>query len=1498
MMSPFLSYTKQNELVIEFIGEINFSVWATWYSEIQNKIIEATEETICINFKKCKTCISISFVSLFLSLIRKQVSGCKIKIELYKDSGEYDATIYWIFANMGIFDLCIKYGIEVIVDESCIINSEKNNCLLQISSDVLVPLIIVNTKEIQNIYTYIKELVELRIRNFECEESTRVKIENILFETVDNIRKHAYPGFEDAFAGVYIQKKDGLLGKELRIDQKRELLNKIKKDYGNNYDGIDLDYLQQKQTYYEIIIMDEGVGITNTLEIKNIDGQYTKYPFLQSFKRTLIEGERKKYIKQEEKSHYSGLNLVFKLLAEKSDYIYGKEKDLYVYAQCGRSKPNIFHNLHQNVENTYRGLMWIFHIGEEPTTINEYYSYQPKVIRNETLLRIYEEKEKISYDEFGTIGIWDERKQIGSINNLFYDRKLSFEKAIEYIWLIEGHYGKNAIIKEIENKMSSIKNENTTLLIADVFDTDMMIFYMALHNTNLKNVKCNKIIIISKTLRSAIFERKKNGVFYYEKSLAIKFYKEKISNKLEDSIVQVFRFLRKYDSSIWWSKVLQSEKNIYWIKRGRIKWEQFILKYYINLEMMLENNDLFELVQYSLERVKGLSGKFGEFKDTDIIMKKVCIAANQNKKSKGLEYSRIYVESVYVSGKTDQILNLRNMDIKLCLFQTEYLWENENNTKNVAHIFIWPVEEILARYVKSDENLLERKHNTHTIQVAVSKDASADIIEKKKNSNYKKDYYDVLYDMSYIYDGFVKLGHFNYHSNHDIFAFNIIAILKMGFYEKNGPFLFLLRKFVNCLGKKAYDILKSEWKKVFGEVENLVETSSIVVYRSHYYTDYIIKLLYQCFEENYDSMWNLVIPLDSIEEKNYMNPLTISDIQYQYIEDTVEKNSIDKKCRVAIWDSMITTGQTSRDIKNIFDSILIGKDIELVIDYIYLFDCENMQYERNNRINFEAYYRVDIPRIGRKKSCLFCRLIENMSKYINIFISTLAKQRILRWIEIWRPISPLYAKNNLGFSNSKVENWKILWKEIGINTNIEYCDFYTLATQLVEIGYTNRDKEFLYDICTKEELFSVEQKIQLLEIQLLLFSTDENYKLYYKVIRKLIKYMNQLEVTSNATALAAMLIISGDKEAVYAIFKEMSEKGADLNNEDILIMFAILCYNDRRLQKTRLYEQVNYLLDFKKYDLNLLKELHSQIYNVHGVWHGTYFEQLTKPYGSAEKLINGCNATYNSFSYVANIISRINPLAIHSERVSKVGTETLVKNLRECISQQSKKLDDIKRHIKDDWHTLPQNYVDELENTVNKLKEFHATLFIPYGIEEKRCGKPLTERVENVLKDIGESYKIDMPQKNIISKIENLQKEGLYSFWDKEKNEVYSICIEQYQASFTPKVREIWYVWDKRMEEEFKFLISDIRHCGGELEQRSFGKVNMIISFEFSEKSAKIILNTISTIDHNEIVKRLEEKSRYQREIIQRNGATIDYSSSMNGDKFLLTTILEIQAVC
>lgn len=1440
-----------NLLELKICGAIDTEVWCNNIGKIQTEINSFKGLAIVVDFSLCTSSVPVFITALFLYLVN---SKKKVAIKMPSKNNE----CYRLLNRLNICELCEEHGFEL---------SDDNNFFVSDRNDAVLYIFDVDTEDTQAIMVRLFTKIDIQQDGNQLFD----KIRNILFETINNIREHAYENEEWKIGAICISKCKGLQ----RINQDK-IIDAV---FENSNKG----YYYRNEYFYEICVVDAGIGVSSSLSIKTNTGDEVKYPFSQSMIRTFLHGERS--VQKEYKSYYSGLKMIHGLLSEKNDYIYAREKDEFVSMLCADNS-----DLNRNLcakDSKLKGVQWVFQLGIGDNNHGDTVFAKP--IKNKVevleLLKMISVSNCIDNSILEVTNIIDERENIKCVRHDISAKN----KLKNIIWLMDKVYSKNKIYRQISDYLETYEGSN--LLIGDVNDRMLTTIYYAIQKTALgKKTKFNNIIVVTHSFQIQVFV-KHSDLFEYSPCEV-----EKYCNSIQDnpfvSFKAYIKFLINWDSILFWKTLFSKENKDRLLINGSIHWGEYTLDYYLNMEMILLERDLYAIIKNSLSRIGECVNGEIYYKSTDSIMKRLCIDLNAQKID-FMDNNNLYVESVYVTGKTDQMIELEDNDKKICIFKNVYLKGNGMIPHpDIVSLFLWPNRELIIENVNDNKVEMYRQF----VGSAATKKSELDYgklieISRSKDNICRKDK-ETKDDIRELRGDFVKIGHFNYHNNHDLFSINQKKILRIDYYKRSKTFIFLLIEFIEATGIDYNNYLKQEWKVVVDKYyrkENKKIPAGLLVYRVHYYTSFVFDKIAECFLPNKLDVFNRVIPLDQMAEKSDNISFHVSEIVLENLQSLIEENAKNNNLvKITLFDTYSTTGKTLNDMEAIVN-FAINKSkaihsVEKIINKVVLIDCEKNDYEYTN--NVKAYYHFEIPRLGTKNSCPLCFALKNANESKGFLYSEKARKRIDEWIKIWRAVSPIYEINYMTY------NIERLISDTEEDVTVELL-------RLIEQTRLSNNRNYIYNYCSDKEM-SAEKKVLFLTFQIMFFPPEDSYKDYNKTYSMLISEMNRIKKSDMITALAAIICLGMNKKTVELCIREIEEREEYLVNEDIKILFAIYFSKYSYLNKYNLYNTINSLTRFDKNDnMDLLKRFHSQLYNENGDVHSTRIEKLMKPFGDWEDLYNHCDSVYYSLEAMEKIINNINPLLVrtNASKVDARGELHLVKDKAlDAINTGKMMVLGFKDTVQNEKREeLSGDEKEEIEQKVlNPLLEYHRKLFVPCGKRDGNIGQPILSEIilamnEAVIQSCINN-KIPIPEHYT---------DRMVTYYD--KNNKFECFVENNNdAKVSDIKRDVWYVWNQYAFEELMYLISDVRHSKGKIEHRTYdNRLAMYINYIIDDDAIRIKLHSMSEKSASEIEEKVNEKHRYQRSIIENYGIYINYESEKKAnDLYELTTTIKLSAMC
>lgn len=1344
----------------------------------------------------------------------------------------------------------------------------------------------------EKIMSQIEEEILYRLKNTVSLQTYYIletQIYNIISELIENVDKHAYRPGRQKWFGLYIRKRYGAVknyGKETA--QYSEIANREK----NNCPALDNQVALDSEAFLESFFVDIGMGMKGSLQeyYKSEIKRKYKYPIRELFYKVLKEGLRKN--DSASLTPYGGLHFICRILKESNGYIWCNEGKEWVGSHSSdlltKNNETTKAALTDNKDNAQnKGLSWCFRIPYSDiikckNTIA--YAWEDQINQHpvfkvfQTIDRSLNVNRTVCVDDRynkcilmnGEPREWEE-----NLRSVLENKVSLCGRADSYVWFPKDYYSKNAIISRLKEIVGDIivkiapALEDISIVIGEIDSNELISFYYALNNISLNvlgTFNIVKVLLVTKTWE-VVCLCKKDNCLYINRDISRKYnaYNSNNSAKLHDCIGEYAKFIRKYDSYLFWKYIKQNQNEKIFINAD-ISWNsQITIKGYLDFERLYLYAELYELLKNSLKRTSGfVPNSEVEYKSIDFASARICQDINANNIYSDLkETSIINVGGACASGYTRESYYKENrVDINIIFFAHECF---DKVIKDTAFLFVWPSRDFFSDFIQ-EERRYYRLGKTNLI-TPNSNEMLIDVKNVYKNAVRNKR--ETYTDFQQKYPRFIKYGHYRTDRHHYLIGFDLVTYIKYSSIKKEGAFVFILWKIVNYLSNGDNEIYESlndvEWKKVLKNYRGKEDIGhgELVVYHSNTFTEYIFKLVREILP---DFLMERIIPINIIEIQPKGAPVTFSPFTFELLREYFRNDNVQG---ILYIDSSFSTGRKMIEIEN----ILLSSGCQRV-SFLSVFDMRRL---RNEDLKNYSYWKVNVPRLDDGSQCIFCstlRLIENFCNSVDSKMNA----RIQEWIYNWKCLSIVNTINGHGIENIS-----------GFQYNVDGISIYDsnslniFAAEKICESYSN---DYVYKFISGKTDLSIYLKLQLICTQICLYGNQSSRQLQLSLLSELVGNMAKSNIVNSYTSLAGLVLVSQSDMLIYELLNEilyenkkakiLSIKKYLLNSEniDLVIAFTYFVKNSYMVdQLLNGYEKTypgNYKLMplinshlLPEKDLKLLsKEFEGLLINEQGHRHNTNIQKLILEH------VTDVQAFKERCQNVRNDLQRLYELSKHFP-VALASSREIQDNIRRDIGVDIEKVKllmiyDEERYEKEEKEGRKSNQIiisEELKEALLKCKSgFESILeeyFITYSDKTIEYFKKAVIECERKY-----SKKIKL---NVVNGV--LQK-------DFHK----------------------WYYWNRGIESEFKYFIENLEHCtrpvinGGEIYmdidiQFEFNQI-MIRFLSWSEKIADLVKNEFMS------------KNRLSKEQALAFDVIFDFDDkerSENGE-FLLETKMSIPA--
>lgn len=1260
-------------------------------------------------------------------------------------------------------------------------------------SIIILPATFCDLNSVQNINEYVEDLLQ-QLNNLNVvindrikEDEFKIKLQNILVELTDNSLKYAYNDFEHCFAGIKID----YCKTEIKDWQNR---NKI-----DNKRFSDEVFLSPK-----IIInyVDLGTGIVNSYKKRYNFKTISKRPLREITKRAYFYNNINDF--RNGRTNICGLQYIGKMLENDNNYITiysdGEAIGTYLKNDDAVNLHSAFLISDYNIEKPLMGLTYSIYI--ETSSKKTFEWNKQNVLSYNTVFNNLTKLKNIQINVKDFRNIFKKYTMNGEINEKCLKGEQVINNNLEILFIFMNRItSKNMVLKLIKKALNV---EAKTLIICDVNETELELFEYSLKNTssNLFSNRINNIYVVTKTLSLIEF---KTENFKFRKSINPSF---EAFNKKYNYLYNI----KYYESFVLTHLQENNSFGQHMITNGEIIWNDAItLKGYINFDILTSSPYIFEFLKFNLIRyISALN--FPKLVPLDNMVTRLADEINSEyflSKKKDI----LYLGSVYVSGTTYN-LNTESNDKTLHFF-------NRNKTEKMMSVFMTP-----------EKLLTENVSNGKYIRIGKSyKIINVNNINKQINSRCflsKKETYS-LFDSNY-YNPFI-INHTSFYGSHYLLNFSLEQI-----YNNKSSKLFDFIRSVILYSLGHYFNISTKYNNYFNELKN----SCAIVYLSHHFTDKIVD-----DQIKNDSQYEkFIIGLNHINLFRQEQCLEFSNVYSEYIKELINNFKVkcpDKEIKFIIFDTIISSGRTRKEIKSYLQSLGATRII-----FVSIIDSQEQRY--NKSINNYSFMNVPFPRIGTRSSCQICEAIETQKLFMENIISTKMRNTV-------QEICDNLECRDLIISRSKINNFtieKFFSKDIVLKESQYYVENDIIINKIVTLYLFISDQirqlnDFgIFDNFLDSKIFLLDKNSTALFISL--FIADFYNQCYVKLKEKTILILLNIlgDISNNYIFSLSYILLSKYKSDVINILKKYglkSFKQSDKANVLLLYLFFYPTGIDNLFIKnedTRLYLILSNAILGGNYKIDIYKQFHCQLVNVNGDVHNSPLKNLA----------SFSNENNDVDDYYIN--SGLSSLELLKNSLCSPTIE-----FDSLYGNSDNKKQEYKKLIEKIEHVLSQDLLNSGFNLRKKANEIfedamkiHSYLFLPLGIsKDKTTSNTLINRLISIVKDYNDE-----------------QDENIVKF-------MYDYTI----PSPTHGAKELYYIFNNILSDEIKYCLDNIkkyyvknRTAEKYIDAKSneyFGVLGLDIKEEFI--TLEITNGLVAPISN------VQFKLRYQKEELKNLGVTI-----------------------
>jgi len=1368
--------------------------------------------------------------------------------------------------------------------------------------------VVLNINELEISKTSVDDYVKENISNIRHRLENKIKNSNInqvqnrielfLKETIENVKEHAYSKeSKSKLIGIYIRYRIGLTNNSLSKEYEIKLRRAFNKESSKAI-RLTKKFAETKNGFVEIFVIDAGMGIT-----ENYFFGKNKKLFRNAWRETIGLGRRSNISDSQKQTNFGGLYSLSRIC--QGYYLLARDNNEWI----GDTLPIVGDNEKFHANRSYKtidskinikGLALLARISWNEVSDNVKHWSQ---LENDNFdeIKLYKQtlsesrdvyikyyKHQFNQLELKPFFIIDKRVNSERLD-LQFDY-LNNKKAYDFAFYLPIEDDtKNHIHSEIINKYSKLNNNIKSIIIGEITVWEASVYQFALEEANYPDQffeKINRIILVTKRMSALVLEKNhKHRTFISDKKKSDEFIKSDFKDKFmpDRSLKNYSEWIKTHDSMLFWQHVKKVNLNQEYFLYEKIDWyqgnEDIGLNGYLNFAKTLTDPFCVKIYENVIERTLCLANENGcNYESIDVLTTK--IATQFNSKFYNIlksNYTKILLGSVYVSGYSERSTEIKNInkesDFKIHFFYNQSI-KNKEIKKDVLQLLLWPMKgeswfkENIG--IESLQKKFERVGSSHVIAPGGWKYFP---IPRYKPYNKKDKMFinefdmknpDIIYKSVYKQNPFltyedwqgkkgpvISIGHIDYENNHDLFKIDIPYIVGESILMGTGISHFLIGEFLYALGGTEKDILDQNNTRLINGVKDYIEEeyfnekkeNSIIVYPYHFNNEHIISLIKRSIDKKYHDRFFALFPLSKERSTSSFltSPLTIEAIKKKIVTLTDSENrSVD----AILFDDAIISGKTRKEIKHLLYNIGVSK-----IKTISIIERRRLPFSTSNPNSSKAFWRLDIPKLGKAENCYICSSISILKNFKNDVVSENVLERINTIQNYWNSSTP-YNLKAIKLPPSKLNKDKTsIRKKFSVFYDKENDSYLQCGGEnnLIEIynslGLTIYSSELHTMTSTDKTVIKFaedhsiinEAKIELISCYLILFSNEINNVVREQLISKLFIITDKFEPSNySSLALIALLNQGRDKlEILYNVVKDPQQSEIDVSNFDMLILCSYLAINSNSKFST----SKRSLRLLKKYKLlkDLYKQFHSEIYNDYGAIHDTPLQLMNK-----SEYLGAKSIAYEAQDSCDKLLFLIKEIPVwHSRQYQKnfyQKTESLV-NL----------ITSFKRKILPNSNT--RDYInqiqEDLKNIFEGLKPLHFGFFARLGKDNGQ----LTFR--NHISELLRGHEIKKDSKGIgirLNEYINISSE----FIDLEEGMV-----------------KKWIVFDKNIKNFITQVLSNVRHSYIKIKDpyneneilTSFGWLNI----EYCKDRVELKLTNSSKNSSREVEEKMNSKTKQAR---------------------------------
>lgn len=1511
-ISPqFRAFVDAEELKIVIDRSLRDLSWGAHFGAIQRALRRQTFngrpfKKLMYDFSRCTWADPLPLLYSLLSAAEFSDAGGIVRIRIPEPSNDSDRFLKFI-SKEGFLRWFGKVsegrlddGRQVIGEQQIRRYAESGVELAYVDS-TLLPVHLLKARSHEEVRIWLKQQVEMlgdtlvvKVPGWAVEDAL-YRLRVFLLETLYNVVDHAY-GRNVGYAAIYARYRRGLVGAS---SEHRKAVRDALSRESTICPRLPKDFLETKEGCLEATVADAGVGFSKTLSslLVNNKGQRPRYPFREACRLVFYEGERSRTTARA--TRYGGLHLLNYLLGENGDFLRGHDEDEWVGTSLPlkRETADIGGDAfgRDNCGAPVTGLSWTCRISWLSATDTDadgagsWRRWKAEAAANPIL----EELKSHEFDQrrFGNVLIDDKRfahQQQGRI--LAHPRGAQSN----YLLLPPPGLAKNDILKMVTDIGERVPADSKiSLVIGDIPCHEAMTYSAALDRFGVASrtrwpSRFSRVTLVSQqfSVFALAYSAPENRLVQ-SPEVADRFLAASPEDGMDPSVNlrHYAQLLRYQDSRVFWQHLLTLHKTDDTYVSGNVKWTSTLeIKGYLDFSQTLADEFFRQFYKWLLQRIPSLTPACRcRLIPMDSQVRVLALDFNSTVSPRlpsrtGDDKIVIHLGSVQVTGFTQSISPSTNGPTKEIVV---HFFRHPDATVECAHLLLWLKPDYLRKLIAPRPEIDYCRVGTTSAIAPASWDRfQLPRYDESGNSIYgrrPKDTYDDWQDTSPC---IMKIGHWQYESNHDVLTVNLWSSLRYSLVTWGGLACFLMRNFFHALGIVAERDarLTADGRLWF---ENAAKHLSpqlpkvdLIVYPSHPNTHATIECLLKSLTPEQQGN---IMALGPLRTNRTGSALLVSPLVTQRISGLLAASEFK---RVLLFDDALISGRTSSELKH----LLYSWGAKQVYTMVML-ERRRLPDRVVDTETTLAYWRLDVPVAGHELTCPVCIALDKATGFANELVSNTSRARISNWQNEWKVASPLTEWSDHGLTpvaismqsgqqkyGTRKPDSVLLTRSSGLAAYA--CELHTMAF---------RD-DYASVILNQESELPPPAKIELIVSQLLLFNNEFTPDIRHNLLVNLFQSLESCTESDKHTSLAALVFFLQDKDTLSRLAQALLDGGKldhVASNDDLAVALAYVAH------LLKLGSDIGeFACDALKAAVQQLKH-DEDVASLYDCFHLEIQSEFGYPHARplakflAEPLydpVPQITEVLYSIDQLRHVIGEIKPDLPRAIAFQENNSKDLLDDVVRSLSETYKVVEPLRR-LRDDSHMAEAK--TQVRTLNEKLKKLHERLFHPLAIERVNSDGTRYFEVE------------ELP-----SLLHTYSPEELQAMRKKNGKDPFVGDVFRLSVSGSPfptnRMDQVWVIWDSHVRLLIKNLIGNVEHSREQMHdywKDEKGLAYMWIRVEYHVESLVITMANPSSASA-ETVSRMSKRGYEFFHLEELGGKVTWEDASLDDIPVLLTKVL------